>query len=224
MLSKMTFDDFAANKARIIADIESGADFDHARLNWTGLTRYMYDACIFEILSRLNNLHYPTSRSVRSMSDAKLLRVMGAEDVFDLNKSAGRFSHADVKRVLRSTDYHFSQAGFEDSDDQILKTVDEKMLVQINAAAHFISKVFVPCNTFYRFGSSYALKHAVEHFVRIASTFNPVPDTFYIANVSFILAALLCGIEIQRCEDTPNAELKMKPRSRQFFRLATGGL
>lgn len=222
-MNQTQLDSFTTNKAAIIADIEQGANYFTLSKKWPGLGQGLYDMCAGEAIGNLNKCLYPHSHLIKNMRDVELLRTMVEVDTFDLNKALTRgFTKYDVDLVLAASGFAFSDAGYRDVGEAPLSTVTDEMLDQINICAYFIRSCFARSMSWYSVENSYNLKHSVERFTRIAHELDDSHPSFYIANVSFILAAMLCGIEVRRKEDTLNAEFQMKPRSVRLLRFATG--
>jgi hypothetical protein len=216
-------DSFAVNKAKIIAEIEQGANYLLLSMKWPGLSQGMYDMCAGEAIGNLNRRLYPHNHQIKNMRDVKLLQAMVEIGTFDLSKALiGGFTKEDAEAVLASSGFAFSDAGYRELGEPILTTVTDEMLAQINICVHFIQSWFLRSKSWYGSGNSYNLKHSVERFTRIAHELDDSQPSFYIANVSFILAAMLCGIQVRRKEDTLNAEFRMKSKGARLLRFATG--
>jgi len=209
---------YSDNSSKIVAAVEQGADFPALQAKWPGLKKYMYTWAIYQIIDDHNRRCFHNRESIKTLRDLKVFNELLANKVFDL--SSAEFTIKDVEAVLQSGKQILSEDGYQKNDEQRLTTVNDTMLAEINTCAHLIRGVFRPSKTWYRTGS-YGMKHKVEHFTEIASNINPMQSSQYISNVSFIIAAILCGIETHVVWNGRNAVFKMKPVSTVHVRIAT---
>lgn len=211
-MTELQFDSFDINKAAIIAEIERGTSGFTVFCKWPELSVCMFDMCAAAAIANLNKRLYHHDYKLKTMRDVRLLWTYIEAGTFDVNEALrSGFTKKEVKAILHSSGHVFWTAGYRDPGDTAMKTVTDDMLAQINVCAYYIKSCFVSSKTWYAKGCSYNLKHSVERYTHLANELDPSQPCFYIANVSFILAAMLCGIEVRRLEDSVNAVFRMKP-------------
>ena len=222
-MNEKHFDYFYDNKAQIIAAIELGADSKTVYATWPELARGFYPVAAREAMERLDARYFPGRQVIDSLQGIKRFQEMLADGVFDLNQAQNSgVTREQVEAILQSGDEILSDMGYRSGDEKQLKTVDDRMLIETNVCVHFIRKLLVPAKRVHPC-SSYVWKHAVESLTGVAHVIDPVNIPLYISNVSFIIAAILCGIATEEASRGRNAWLKLKAANRLALGIATKG-
>jgi len=206
------------HESEFIAAVEQGFTCDALCVQWPEFRTFMYKWATQSAIELMNRRYFNGRRPIETLRDLNLAQALVANGVFDLNTAQSNgVSRDDAEAVLRSGTRGFSGEGYWAKGEDRLTTVDDTMLAEITICVHFIRACFTTATSIYRIGS-YGMKHEVERFTRIAG------DHQYIANVSFIVAAILCGIKTDIQVGGRNAVFRMKPISTRHLRIITGAI